>query len=225
MVDGHGIERIYLDVETWRPDEGQSFVRDDIILIGMLHEEEEKPRLFENFKKDDEARKDGEREVLKDFYKYLKALKDGSHVEVVGFGILRFDVPLLIAKSLRHRIVNEVFSEEARQADGAEFISHFWHEMYVVDLLQALLPFNGMVFKGLNLENAVQRFKERCREISFVPPKKGGGVAKLFKEGRYEEIKAKNEEDLKATRWLYRCLKEELYKCLRELFKKTGQKA
>lgn len=55
-----------------------------------------------NFILEDEC-KEGEEKILRDFYSYCKGIKP---LVIIGYGIRRFDLPLLLLKSRQYRNVN-----------------------------------------------------------------------------------------------------------------------
>jgi len=67
---------------------------------------------------------------------------DGCHVLdapviIVGFNILRMDIPLLIQKGAEHEI---------RELDE---LNAFWHDTFTIDLFQQLLLSNKNMFSGI----------------------------------------------------------------------------
>ncbi|MEM0241350.1 MAG: hypothetical protein QXP29_07805 [Candidatus Nezhaarchaeales archaeon] len=216
-----GLVRIYLDLETYRPVKEGSFTREDIILIGLLVDGSEvmyEP--LENFELEDVKRFDEEREILLRFYKYLKKiLREGYSIEIIGFNNLRFDIPLIVSKTLRHNIVKDVFGSElkeerritGRYVHSADFINKWWHSIYTIDLAQVLLSFNMFRFKELKLETMAKRLNEKFKCKIEVQEKfnlGGENIAELFKNGRFEEIEKKNIADLRVIRDIYQCLKK-----------------
>ncbi|MEM2293290.1 MAG: hypothetical protein QXX41_08440 [Nitrososphaerota archaeon] len=210
------VKRMQLDVETYRPG-GEGFTGEEIILIGVLEDEPEEYIFFENFKKTKGERIAGERDMLVNFYSYLKDLRRQSMVEIVGFNILRYDVPLLIAKALKYGVVKEVFGEEMGGAHEAEFISRYWHDICIVDIMQTLLPFNNMIFKGLKLGNVVTALREWGCETALKDSVEGRLIAELFENGEYDKVREKNKKDLEAIRDVYRCLRALINKIPKEL--------
>ncbi len=197
------ISRVYLDVETYRPEKRLDFIGEDIILIGLLPDEDEKeePIFFENFERE------REKEVLKELYEYLnkKLEKNTSALEIVGFSILRYDIPLIISKSLKHGVVREVFN--LGQVHEAERLSKFWHNIYIVDLQQILLPLNKMKFKNLSLKNAQQMLSNLKCKISSQEYEEGEMIKEWYERQDYDKIREKNKKDLKAIRDIYHCIK------------------
>lgn len=205
--------RVYLDVETYRPKKS-AFTGEDIILIGLLHDGEAKPKLFKNFKRK------RERSMLIKFYRHLGELmcKDDQkeskckkrQIEIVGFNILRYDVPLLIAKSLKRNVVGEIRKIFGlNDAHGAEVLSKFWHNIYVVDIQQVLLPLNRMVFKSLTLKNAIERLKELgiCEQLQSIKACSGEDIKKWYESNDYNKIVNKNKMDLIAIQGVYTCIR------------------
>lgn len=236
------LARIYLDLETYRPEDKGSFTHEDIILIGMIVEpvddhinQKEEYKSFKNFEKDTKGRLLKEREILVEFYRYLIELRKRYSVEVIGFYNLRYDIPLIISKTLRHNIVKEVFKgrRTCRSVHDAEFISKWWHEIYTIDLAQSLLPFNNFVFKGLKLEAAVGLSNEvfKCGIETRAPGLSGKDVVKLFENLQNEnpneiikKIEEKNKADLELIKNIYLCLKEKYKLIMMQLTEKFPEK-
>ncbi|MEM4452943.1 MAG: hypothetical protein QW579_05225 [Desulfurococcaceae archaeon] len=241
--------RVYLDLETYRPKDEGSFTDEDIILIGLIVEpvdnlanqkEEYKP--FKNFEKEHEKRLQKEKEILKEFYGYLKELQKRYYVEIIGFYNLRYDIPLIISKTLKHNIVKDVFDIELKKEGGkagrsvhdAEFINKWWHEIYTIDLAQLLLPFNNFVFKGLKLEAAVGLSNKvfKCEIETKTPGLSGKDIVKLFESGLLNEnfneivkkIEEKNKADLKFIKNIYLCLKKKYKFIVKQLTEKPTEK-
>uniref|UniRef100_A0A7C4DAR6 Predicted 3'-5' exonuclease PolB-like domain-containing protein n=1 Tax=Staphylothermus marinus TaxID=2280 RepID=A0A7C4DAR6_STAMA len=212
--------RIYLDLETYRPIEKEAFIGENIILIGLLKDKPGfKYESFENFELEDKKRFKREKEILKQFYNYLKNLRENYNVEIIGFNILRFDIPLIISKSLRHNIVSDVFESELSEKRNilgnyvheADFINNWWHNMYTIDIAQILLSFNKLYFKKLKLKDMAMKLKEKFNcEIKDLETQslEGEMIAKLFENKRFDEIREKNKIDLEITRYVYLCLKK-----------------
>lgn len=220
--------RIYLDLETYRPVKKGSFIREDIILIGLLVEtvngSEAIYEPLENFEREDVERFNGEREILLRFYEYLKKLKtlerneEECLLEIIGFNNLRFDIPLIVSKTLKHNIVKDVFYSELkkeRKNSGewmheADFLNKWWHSIFTIDLAQVLLSFNKFYFKGLRLEAMAKILNEKFKceiKVQETPGLDGEKIAEFFKNGRFEEIEEKNVEDLRLIKDIYHCLK------------------
>jgi hypothetical protein len=108
-----------------------------------------------------------EKEFVREFYEYLEnLLKEEGIIIVVGFNILRFDIPLIIQKSVEYR------------GSLSEF-NKLWHDVFTLDLFQIALSFNRMMFKGNGnkLENLATGLREKGFEVP-EPIGKGGNVPK-----------------------------------------------
>jgi len=80
---------------------------------------------------------EGERGIVIKFYELLRNLLSKERtVWIIGFNILRFDIPLLILKGIQY---------------GISSVFELWHRVYVEDERQVLLPLSGFIFKGLNM--------------------------------------------------------------------------
>ena len=177
--------RLYLDVETYRPGEEDAFTREKIIAIGVLEdwtpytpesseiwsEPSVKSRYFTEWELGKESN------IVSRFYGYLKRLildwRYGriNFLDVVGFNVLRFDIPLLIQKGVEHGI-----------GSLAE-LNKLWHDTHTIDYFQTTLPFHGMRFKNLNIEALAERARDR-----------GIDVPKLFGSGKDVKVWYENEE-------------------------------
>lgn len=205
------IFRVYLDVETYRPEKELAFTGEDIILIGLLEDEKEKLVFFKNF----ERKK--EKEMLKKLYEYLIEKIKNYALEIVGWNILRYDIPLIISKSLKHEVIPSQHGvvKETLEGHPAEILSKFWHDIYVIDLQHVLLPLNNMRFKGLGLENAPEMLDKLNCEILSPCIEDGKKIGEWYKNGEHDKIKEKNKEDLRTTREIYQCIRTRLVQKLK----------
>ncbi len=162
---------IYLDIETISTGKNIS-IEDKIIIIGADVEGEKKFWKIWDYKK--------EEEVVGRFYDFLEEeLKKGT-VWIIGFNILRFDVPLLFYKGLRLK--------------GSE-VFEIWRDCYVEDMRQELLPLNNFKFKGLSADNVCRALRELLKEeiergeieISEIKHK-GYEVPEFYNKGEYDKI-------------------------------------
>ena len=186
--------RIYLDLETYRPDEDGAFIDEKIIAAGLLVDRtpyNEKsierhipPILYCEWNGFDEKKIISlvERQVE-------KALKNYRFTVVCGYNILRFDIPLLICKSIHHSK-----SEPSK-------VGRFWWEPLTIDLQQQILASNGNMFKGTNLGNVASIAKK----LQLNPPdytESGSSIRELYPEKKFKEIEKHLKQDLKIIRWL-----------------------
>jgi len=94
--------RLYLDIETYRK---KTFKDEKIIAIGVI--EDWTPYKKESLEEEGDLKKfsewelNSEEEVIRKFYSYVfDLINRADFLVVVGFGILRFDIPLLIQKGV-----------------------------------------------------------------------------------------------------------------------------
>jgi len=156
----------YLDVETYSPEEEPRFT-DKIILI--CYKEELDGSAFLMLKEWEED----EKAVLTKFYSVLRReLELKGVVTLIGWNIVRFDIPLLTYRLFLHEI------------DGLNNILETFRRAYWRDLRQCLLPFNRYRFKDLNVEDVADR-------LGIAPPKYSNSEIKAFYErheyGKIEE--------------------------------------
>jgi len=192
--------RIYLDVETYRPRKEDVFVNERVIAIGLLED-------FTPYTTDSlnmpvnrllftEWGLGSEEKVVRDFYRYLReVLTSGARfLVVVGFNILRMDIPLLIQKGVEY---------EAKGIGGLGELNQLWHNTFTIDFFQLLLLANKFMFKGLKLAKLFELIRDELgyKEAPLVE-EHGKDVAKAYEEERYDDIERWLEQDLYAIRYL-----------------------
>lgn len=185
--------RVYFDVEAYRPNEGEFFVNEKVIAIGYIEDRGELPPRSSSVQLEPVVliAKDGDScGIIRQFYDYLKRLRKRERfIEVVGFNILRFDIPLLVQEGVECGV------------DKLENLNRFWHDIYTKDLRQVFLPFNDSRFKGLTLEN----LRKCISEIdSNIPPLcgKGEDVPKYYSRSEFDKIEKHLIADLKVIRYI-----------------------
>lgn len=187
--------RLYLDLETYRPRVEEAFAQEKIIAIGVL--EDRTPYSPDSSKMDESHVKlhyfnewdlGGESKVVSEFYNYLNDLVSSKYtVVVVGFNILRFDIPLLIQKGVEYNVGN--LSE----------LNKLWHNTFAIDYFQTTLPFHDMKFKGMKLEHLVEKAKSKGIDIP-EPLGSGKDVKDWYEKKKYDDIIGHLEKDLKVIR-------------------------
>ena len=193
--------RVYLDVETYRPNKEDAFTGEKVIAIGILEDwTPYSPRSSGTWGEPHvrflyltEWKLGNEHKVISEFYNYLKGLvhawKNGriSFLNIVGFNILRYDIPLLIQKGVEYSI------------GGIAELNALWHNTFIIDYFQATLPFKGMSFKGLRAEYLAE-IAERAGISVPKPYGSGGDVKEWYEKRDYGEIMKHLETDLKIIR-------------------------
>lgn len=183
-------------METYRPDKTGAFVNEKIILVAFLKDEtpfsvgslNNEPEIV-TFPELKFALED---EILRRSLKYVQDMHSlHRFVDVVGFNILRFDIPLLVARAVENKI------------DSVGNLSKMWNDNYCADHFQLLLPANNRLFTGLRLENVVKKAKE-LNLLPKPPEPYGSGkeIAGLYEQGNYDEIRKHCIADLRIVRWL-----------------------
>jgi len=174
------MKRVYLDIETY-PKGDEPSVNDKVIAIGVLEEDSSGPKLFTEWKHR------SERDVIRKFYKELH-MYSKQRATVIGFNILRFDIPILSFKGVKYEV------------GGAQKIYDLWHNLFVIDYIQVALPLNKMMFKGLTLAYLVKLLREK--DVINVPKKKEKGkvVKTLYERRDYKKIEEHFITDLKIIR-------------------------
>jgi predicted PolB exonuclease-like 3'-5' exonuclease len=172
--------RVYLDIETYSKGDEPS-VNDKVIAIGVMEGGPSGQKLFT------EWGYGGERDVISKFYKELRMYSE-QRATVIGFNILRFDIPILSFKGVKYEV------------GGAQKMYDLWHNLFVIDYLQVALPLKGMMFKGLTLAYLAKLLREKG--VANVPKKKEKGkvIKTLYERKRFEEIEKHLITDLEIIR-------------------------
>lgn len=186
--------RLYIDLETYRPRKEDAFIDERIILGGLLIDETKysEDSLDKNIEPILLKEWDGldERTIVTKLQGYVKeALSSHRFTVICGFNILRFDIPLLLCKSMKYSL------------GKLEALSKMWNDCFSIDYFQQLLTANGNLFKGLKLENVVRV----ADSFNLKPPPcdvGGGAVKNLYDQRKWKEIEKHNEQDLNVIRWL-----------------------
>ncbi|RLE53127.1 MAG: hypothetical protein DRJ30_07160 [Candidatus Methanomethylicota archaeon] len=189
--------RLYLDIETYRPSSKDAFTNENIIAIGVLEDFTPYSSKSLNFCVGEqiftEWETGSEENIIKNFYRYIEAVSTGGarFIVVVGFNILRMDIPLLVQKGVKYKVAS------------ISKLNKLWHNTFTIDILQSLLPANQFMFKGLTLSRI---FEVLRNELGYVNAPKleyhGEKVARAYEEKRYTVIENWLKEDLYATRYL-----------------------
>lgn len=186
--------RIYLDIETYRPKEEGAFTDEKIVLVGLILDEtpykenslreRAEPILFSEWPEG------SEKQILMSTFKFIEQMaQTHKFTVIVGFNILRYDIPLMIVKATDHGI------------QKVDDISKFWYNVFTADYFQELLPANQNLFKGLRLDRIV----EKAKELGVEPPEifgTGADVKEWYEKKMYDKIEKHITQDLQIARWL-----------------------
>jgi hypothetical protein len=203
--------RLYLDVETYRPRKEDAFINEEVIAIGVIEDWTRYDPESTSIKcEESEASGVGcvlrffmiwgnnndEGELVRSFYKYfMKVIMEvknragirKNRIIVVGFNVLRYDIPLLIQKGFEHKV------------DSLDRLNALWHDTFVIDYLQTTLPFNRMKFKDLRLERMVELARKASLNVEELHGS-GEDVVKWYVEGHYDDIIEHLRRDLETVR-------------------------
>lgn len=161
----------YLDIETLSKDRPR--FSDKIILIALYDSGSQELLLFKEWESSEE-------DILRRFYDKLEeCLAKYRSFIVVGFNILRFDIPMLTFRAVKHDV------------RGLGKILELWHRCYTIDIRQVCLLFNKFWFKNLRLENLPSILGKYAKEeginleqIKFL----GTDISKFYIEREYDKI-------------------------------------
>ena len=186
--------RLYIDLETYRPRKEDAFIDERVILGGLLidetrYSEESLDETIEPILLKEWGGLD-ERMIVVKLQSYVKeALRSHRFTVICGYNILRFDIPLLLCKSMQYHLGKQ------------EVLSKMWNDCFTIDYFQQLLTANRNLFKGLKLENVVHvadMFKLKPPTYSVG----GKAIKDLYDQRKWKEIEKHNEQDLNVIRWL-----------------------
>ena len=183
------MRRIYLDIETYRPKQEDMFVNEKIIAIGLLIEHRSMKReiILKIWEKNNEE------DLIRTFYNIARTEIFG-YTELIGFNIMRFDIPIIKQKALEYGIMQ------------LPRLNVLWATPFTIDLFQICLIFNDMRYRG----NSLERWIVEAKELGYnVPETYGSGseVAKWYESGEYDKIEQHLRMDLYAIRSLYEILR------------------
>ncbi len=176
--------RFYFDIETYSR-AGYPQFTDKVIAIAFKGLDTKLKLLAEW--------KTSEKEILEGFFDHVKGrLEEGIRTELIGYNVLRFDLPFLIIRAFHHKL------------DSLENLQGIIHETYTKDLIQCLLPYNNFTFAGLNSLNVASRLG--------IPIQYAGRDVKEFYENReYDKIEEHIGSDVLFVERLDQVLREKTF--------------
>ena len=94
----------------------------------------------------------------------LRSVEGARLVSVIGFNILRLDIPLINSRALGYGVAS------------ATDLAELWFDSFVIDLVQAMLPSRGMRFKSITVEELARQARMHGYSVE-VPDRRGILVA------------------------------------------------
>ncbi|QXJ28620.1 3'-5' exonuclease family protein [Saccharolobus shibatae] len=187
--------RLLLTIDTFR--QTLPFQNEKVIIIGVMEiNQTNKKKYFHFFTEWDLG---NEKEVINKFYEYIKGKigevglnnlnffsgksKVLERLFVVGFNILRFDIPILTQKGVEYSI------------GTVSDLNSLWSSLAVIDYLQAMLPYNKMKFKGMSWERFSQILRMSGQKVPKIPLR-GSQVKDLYVNKDYSSILKRNKAKL-----------------------------
>ncbi|RLG15984.1 hypothetical protein DRN63_04740 [Nanoarchaeota archaeon] len=162
---------LYLDTETL----GTSIKDNKLIAIGVSTVNGDR-KIWKEWEL-------GERSIVEEFHNFLEKLNpEEQTVWIIGFNVLKFDIPLLL-----HKVVE--FNMDATK------YFELWHHCYIEDERQVLLPLNDFRFKNLKAERVYKALRKifkdeisrgdiRVREIKYSSEE----IPEFYKKREYDKI-------------------------------------
>lgn len=170
--------KIFFDIETYSPNASQRpKFKEKIITIAFKNENSETSILKEW--------EISEKEVLK---RFIEVIKQTDWPSLVGHNILRFDIPVLIYRSIENGL------------GSLHEIMTLFMDSFPIDTIQCLLPANNLYFKGLRLTDCANYMGIEMKGCS------GSEIGKHYENKNYEEIIRHNIEDVLTTERLHDCI-------------------
>jgi len=175
--------------------ECQAFINEKVIAIGVLedwtpYEETSLSRECE-FGIFSEWSLGDEKVVIESFYDFFRSLLSGARfLTVVGFNILKFDIPLLKQKGMEYKVAS------------LPELNNLWRIAGLMDFFQAVLPIYGMRFKGNNLKNLIALARKVGIQVEVDIYGTGEDVTRWYMKGEYGEIEKHLKADVEALRVL-----------------------
>lgn len=167
--------KIFFDIETYSPNTFQRpKFNEKIITIAHKAENSDISILKEW--------EIGEKEVLR---RFIEVIKQTDWPNLVGHNILRFDIPVLIYRSLENDL------------GSLHELMTLYLESFPIDTIQCLLPANNLYFKGLGLKDCAHYMGI---EMKGCPSSE---ISKHYEQGNYDEIIRHNIEDVLTTEKLH----------------------
>ena len=167
--------KIFFDIETYCPNTSQRpKFKEKIITIAYKTENSEISVLKEW--------EIGEKKVLR---RFLEIIKQTDWPNLVGHNILRFDIPVMIYRSIENDL------------GSLHDLMTLFMDSFPIDTIQCLLPANNLYFKGLRLTD--------CANYMGIEMKSclGNEIGKHYENENYEEIIRHNIEDVLTTEKLH----------------------
>lgn len=184
--------RLYLDVETERRG-SQPFREEKLIAVGILEEwnegeddknEKETVEILSKWKLG------SEKTVVEEFFKIIKSLLAKFHrLEVVGFNIVKFDIPLLTQKGREYNV------------DPLSYLNELWWRTFLTDLKQVSLPLFNMGHYN-SLQQLLKKLKTWDDSILSLYGQ-GENVYQWYQEGEFDKIERHLIQDVRAIKQIY----------------------
>lgn len=163
--------KIFFDIETYSPNVSQRpKFNEKIITIAFKTETSDVTVLKEW--------ESSERTIIE---RFLNVIKNSDRPNLIGHNILRFDIPVLISRSIENHL------------GTLEELMTLFLESYPIDTIQCLLPANKLYFSGLGLRNCA---KYLGIDITTCPSTE---IKTHYEQGNYEAIIHHNIEDVLTT--------------------------
>lgn len=198
--------KVYFDLETYRPKKEDAFKNEKIIAVGFLIDFTEDGSInydIKEYKYGESLPETGvwkyietdekinEKELVSRFFNILNNLKKKDNVIIIGYNILRFDIPLISQRSKTLGI---------RELEDT---NSFIFNTFTIDYFQLCLKLNNMLFNGNRLEGCVEKVSKMTNQ---KPPiqrvGKGSDIASLYESKKYDEIVNHLESDIILVRYL-----------------------
>lgn len=128
--------------------------------------------------------------MVEEFFTILKSLLAKFHrLEVVGFNIVKFDIPLLTQKGREYTV------------EPLSYLNELWWRTVITDLKQVSLPLFNMNHYN-SLHQLVKKLKKWDDSITS-PYGHGDNVFQWYQEGEFDKIGRHLIQDIRTIKQIY----------------------
>lgn len=186
--------RLYLDVETERKG-NQPFRDEKLIAVGIIEKWNENDINDVSNRREEveilsEWKLGNEKNLIEEFFKIIKSLLAKFHLlEIVGFNIVKFDIPFLTQKAREYTL------------DSLPAVNELWWQTFITDIKQVALPLFNMDHHN-SLHQLVKKVKKWDPSIPSLYGQ-GDNVYQWYQEGEFGEIERHLTKDVKAIEKIY----------------------
>lgn len=198
--------KIFFDIERYKPAREKDFINEKIIAIGYaivknLDRVVERIHDYPKITILTEWTHGSEYDIVRRFYNIiLRENLNYKTIELIGFSILKFDIPILIQKVVDYKIAKLPVVNKK-----------IFKDSIILDLHPISVLLNKMRLKGSSLDMTVDKIALDDEILPKINTRENGAIVhRLYEEGNYERIETHLINDVKKTIWLYKIITEKI---------------